>query len=77
MNISVELYWSFNEGFTILENGFKIVDSCDNFDIRTLETLYIHKLKPSMNKQCNSTDLFIVNMNHCQSFALFTLFNFQ
>ena len=31
-----------------LEN-FKILASCDIFDLRLLESLFIHKLKPSLN----------------------------
>ena len=31
--------------------NFKILDCCDNFDIQTLESQYIHKLKPSLNDQ--------------------------
>ena len=52
---------SLNSGHPIVENDFKILDCCDNFDIRTLESHYIHKLKPSLNDQHSSTDLFIVH----------------
>ena len=41
-----------------LEN-FKILASCDKFDLRLLESLFIHKLKPSLNDQHSSTDLLI------------------
>ena len=50
---------SLNSGHPVVENDFKILDYCDNFDIRILESLYIHKLKPSLNDQHSSTDLFI------------------
>ena len=53
---------SLDSGHPIVENDFKILDCCDNLDIRTLErleSLYIHKLKPSLNDQHSSTDLFI------------------
>ena len=50
---------SLNSGHPVVENDFKILDCCDNFDIRTLESLYIHKLKPSLNDQHSSTDLFV------------------
>ena len=50
---------SLNSGHPIVANDFKILDCCDNLDIRTLESLFIHKLKPSSNDQHNSTDLFI------------------
>ena len=43
-----------------LEN-FKILASCDKLDLRLLESLFIHKLKPSLNDQHRSTDLLIVN----------------
>ena len=43
-----------------IEN-FKILASCDRFDLRLLESLFIHKLKPSLNDQHSSTDLLIVN----------------
>ena len=52
---------SLNSGHPIVENDFKILDCCDNLDIRTLEYLYIHKLKPSLNDQHSSKDLFIVH----------------
>ena len=52
---------SLNSGHPIVENDFQILDCCDNLDIRTFESLYIHKLKPSLNVQHSSTDLFIVN----------------
>ena len=52
---------SLNSGHPAVEKDFKILDFCDNFDIRTLESLYIHKLKPSLNDQHSSTDLFIVH----------------
>ena len=42
---------SLNSGHAIVENDFKILDCCDNLNIRTLESLYIHKLKPSLNDQ--------------------------
>ena len=41
-----------------LEN-FKILASCDRFDLRLLESLFIHKLKPSLNDEHSSTDLLI------------------
>ena len=50
---------SLNSGHPIVANDFKIFDCCDNLDVRTLESLYIHKLKPSLNDQHSSTDLFI------------------
>jgi hypothetical protein len=41
---------------------FKIVDSCSiNFDLRILEPLYIHKLKPSLNDMQSAYPLKIVN----------------
>ena len=43
-----------------IEN-FKILASCDRFDLRLLESLFIQKLKPSLNDQHSSTDLLIVN----------------
>ena len=52
---------SLNSGHPIVENDFQILDCCDNLDIRTLETLYIHKLKPSLIDQHSSTDFFIVH----------------
>ena len=50
---------SLNSGHPVVENDFKILDCCDNLDIRTLESLYIHKLKSSLSDQHSSTDLFI------------------
>ena len=42
-----------------LENSGIILASCDKFYLRLLESLYIHKLKPSLNDQYISTDLLI------------------
>ena len=39
-----------------LEN-FKILASCDKFDLTLLESSFIHKLKPSLNDQHSSKDL--------------------
>ena len=52
---------SHNSGHPVVENDLKFLDCCGNFDIRILESLYIHKLKPSFNDQHNTTDLFIVH----------------
>ena len=34
-----------------VQNHSKILDCCDNFEIRTLESLYINNYKPSLNCQ--------------------------
>ena len=62
---------------TTLEN-FKIL-ACDKFDLRLLESLFIHKLTPSLNDQHSSTDLLIVKIDillYIYIF-LFILFHFS
>ena len=44
----------------ILDDNFKILDTCDPFDLRLLESIYIHKKKPSLNDQNSSTELSIL-----------------
>ena len=38
---------SFETDHPILDGNFKILDTCDPFDLRLLESIYIHKKKPS------------------------------
>ena len=38
------------------ENNFKILDSCQPFDLRILESIYIHKIKPSLNGHASSVE---------------------
>ena len=42
------------------ENNFKILDSCQPFDLRILESIYIHKIKPSLNDHSSSVELSIL-----------------
>ena len=51
---------SLNFGHSIHDNNFKILDNPHNFDLRILESLWIHKLKPSLNDRSSSTELSIV-----------------
>ena len=39
---------------------FKILDSCQPFDLRISESIYIHKIKPSLNDQASSVELGIL-----------------
>ena len=55
------LHHSLTTNHPITIENFKILASCDKFDLRLLESLFIHKLKPSLNDQHSSTDLLIVN----------------
>ena len=58
-----------------LEN-FKIFASCDKFDLRLLELLFIHKLKPSLNDQHSLTDLLIIDILFFSYHFIFFLFFF-
>ena len=49
-----------NTDHPILDDNFKILDTCDPFDLRLLESIYIHKKKPSLNDQNSSTELSIL-----------------
>ena len=51
---------SLNSGHPIIVNNFKILDSCKNNDLRILESLWIHKLKPSLNDRSSSAELSII-----------------
>ena len=51
---------SLNSGHPINDNNFKILDSCKNNDLRILESLRIHKLKPSLNDRSSSAELSII-----------------
>ena len=51
---------SLNSGHPIIDNNFKILDSCKNNDLRILESLWIHKLKPSLNDRSSSAELSII-----------------
>ena len=44
----------------ILDDNFKILDICDPFHLRLLESIYIQKKKPSLKDQNNSTELSIL-----------------
>ena len=44
--------------------NFKILDTCNSFDLRLLESIYIHKKKPSLNDQNSSTELNILTWIH-------------
>ena len=68
------LHHSLTTNHPITIENFKILASCDKFDLRLLESLFIHKLKPSLNDQHSSTDLLIVNW-YLIFFISFCLFN--
>ena len=54
------LDYSLNFGHSIHDYNFKILDNPHNFDMCILESLWIHKLKPSLNDRSSSTELSIV-----------------
>ena len=45
---------------SIRDCNFKILDMCNSFDLKLLESIYVHKKKPSLNDQNNSTELNIL-----------------
>ena len=51
---------SWNFGHSIHDYNFEILDNPHNFDLRILESLWIRKLKPSLNDRSSSTELSIV-----------------
>ena len=51
-----------NSGHSIHDHNFKILDKPHNFDLRILESLWIHKLKPSLNDRSSSTELSIYSL---------------
>ena len=55
------LHHSLTTNHPITVENFKILASGDKFDLKLLESLFIHKLKPYLNDQHSSTDLLIVN----------------
>ena len=50
----------FESDHPILDDNFKILDTCDSFDLRLLESIYIHKKKPYLSDQNCSTELSIL-----------------
>ena len=46
----------------ILDDNLKILDTCDSFDLRLLESIYIHKKKTFLNDQSSSTELSTYSM---------------
>ena len=50
----------FVSGHFTSDNNFKILDSCQPFDLRILESIYIHKIKPSLNDHASSVELSIL-----------------
>ena len=51
---------AFESDHPILDDNFIIIDTCDSFDLRLLESIYIHKKKPYLNDQNSSTELSIL-----------------
>ena len=51
---------SLDSGHFTSEINFKILDSCQPFDLRILESIYIHKIKPSLNDNASSVELAIL-----------------
>ena len=77
---------SLNSGHSSSKNYFKILDSCQLFDIRISESYNIHKIKPSLNDHASSVELCIINLLvyvcnlvyyfHLKSFIAFHIFFF-
>ena len=51
---------AFETDHPILDDNIKILDTCDPFDLRLLESIYIHKKNPSLKDQNSSTELSIL-----------------
>jgi hypothetical protein len=46
---------------SIKDNNFKIISKCPSNDLKILESILIHKSKPTLNEHGSSADLFILN----------------
>ena len=58
----------------IITSNFKILSKCQSkFDCLIFEMLFIHKLKPKLNKQCDSirAKLFVWSFHFLISFIVF------
>jgi hypothetical protein len=44
----------------IHEENFKIIDHCQDLDLRILESIYIFNTNPNLNDHASSADLFIL-----------------
>ena len=51
---------AFDSNHPISDDSFKILSNSTVFDLKVLETLYIHKLQPNLNYYNSSLDLHIV-----------------
>ena len=59
----IEVYYSehaFDSNHPISDDSFKILSNSTVFDLKVLESLYIHKLQPNLNDYNSSFDLYIV-----------------
>ena len=45
----------------ILPDNFSIIQSAKDYELKTAESIAIHKLKPSLNEMLSSSPLFILN----------------
>ena len=52
---------SINCNHPVSQDNFKILSHCDENDLRTLESIYIYKEKPTLNDHFSSTELSILN----------------
>ena len=51
---------SLDSGHFTSENNLKILDYCQTFDLRILESIYTHKVKLSLNDHASSVELGIL-----------------
>ena len=51
---------AFDSNHPISDDSFKILSNSNVFDLKVLESLYIHKLQPNLNDYNSSFDLHIV-----------------
>ena len=51
---------AFDNNHPISDDSFKILSNSNVFDLKVLESLYIHKLQPNLNDYNSSFDLHIV-----------------
>ena len=51
---------SIKEDHPIKEDDFSLLASCQNFDLKILESIYILDQKPNLNDHQSSVDLFIL-----------------
>ena len=51
----------FDTGHPINKSDFKIIHSCNSFNLKTIESIFIHNKQPDLNEQFSSEPLYILS----------------